>query len=154
MTAPAPLGLNVNNNHIAKRAPSRHDGASTGPNLQKEVQGLIGELRIVAPPAADAGQFSGGCAYLQQSGNRLRMRNSRRPHRFPARRLRVRRSSITQIITAMLPSLVASRSTSLSGQSGPDPQSLKYRMSTEDNVQRARPARVLSYPLMSRGLSG
>ena len=25
MTAPAPLGLNVNNNHIAKRAPSRHD---------------------------------------------------------------------------------------------------------------------------------
>jgi hypothetical protein len=27
MTAPAPLGLNVNNNHIAKRAPSRHDDA-------------------------------------------------------------------------------------------------------------------------------
>ena len=25
MTAPAPLGLNVINNHIAKRAPSRHD---------------------------------------------------------------------------------------------------------------------------------
>jgi hypothetical protein len=25
MTAPAPLGSNVNNNHIAKRAPSRHD---------------------------------------------------------------------------------------------------------------------------------
>jgi uncharacterized protein YecE (DUF72 family) len=27
MTAPAPLGVNINNNHIAKRAPSRHDGA-------------------------------------------------------------------------------------------------------------------------------
>jgi len=27
MTAPAPLGRNVNNNRIAKRAPSRHDGA-------------------------------------------------------------------------------------------------------------------------------
>jgi hypothetical protein len=27
MTAPAPLGLNVINNHIAKWAPSRHDGA-------------------------------------------------------------------------------------------------------------------------------
>jgi hypothetical protein len=28
MTAPAPLGLNVINNHIAKWAPSRHDDAS------------------------------------------------------------------------------------------------------------------------------
>jgi hypothetical protein len=28
MTAPAPLGRNVINNHIAKRAPSRHDTTS------------------------------------------------------------------------------------------------------------------------------
>jgi hypothetical protein len=30
MTAPAPLGRNVINNHIAKRAPSRHDNTSAG----------------------------------------------------------------------------------------------------------------------------
>jgi hypothetical protein len=30
MTAPAPLGQNVINNHIAKRAPSRHDDAIRG----------------------------------------------------------------------------------------------------------------------------
>ena len=33
MTAPAPLGLNVNNNHIAKRAPSRHDNASNSTRI-------------------------------------------------------------------------------------------------------------------------
>ena len=30
MTAPAPLGPNVINNHIAKRAPSRHDNTTYG----------------------------------------------------------------------------------------------------------------------------
>ena len=31
MTAPAPLGPNVINNHIAKRAPSRHDNTKAIP---------------------------------------------------------------------------------------------------------------------------
>jgi general L-amino acid transport system substrate-binding protein len=34
MPAPAPLGLNVNNNHIAKRAPSRHDNTGEGSRLK------------------------------------------------------------------------------------------------------------------------
>jgi hypothetical protein len=38
MTAPAPLGQNVINNHIAKRAPSRHDGALPPPCLGPEGQ--------------------------------------------------------------------------------------------------------------------
>jgi hypothetical protein len=36
-TAPAPLGRNVINNHIAKRAPSRHDDALTA-QAQAEVR--------------------------------------------------------------------------------------------------------------------
>jgi len=36
MTAPAPLGPTVNNNHIAKRAPSRHDNTYDSNTVQEQ----------------------------------------------------------------------------------------------------------------------
>jgi hypothetical protein len=44
MTAPAPLGPSIINNHIAKRAPSRHDDATQTPF------GSAQPLRIGEPP--------------------------------------------------------------------------------------------------------
>jgi non-specific serine/threonine protein kinase len=43
MTAPAPLGQNVINNHIAKRAPSRHDNTGLWPGTEDRL------LRLGAP---------------------------------------------------------------------------------------------------------
>ena len=45
MTAPAPLGLNVINMHIAKRAPSRHDNAQSGHDLAQWVRTSLASQR-------------------------------------------------------------------------------------------------------------
>jgi hypothetical protein len=58
MTAPAPLGQNVINNHIAKRAPSRHDDARRrlGPPL---IAGFVGDAMMVEWAAASMMEEAG-----------------------------------------------------------------------------------------------
>ena len=56
MTAPAPLGRNVNNNHIAKRAPSRHDDAVGGLYVA-ELKPAVAGLYLLGPQPGEPDQM-------------------------------------------------------------------------------------------------
>ena len=59
MTAPAPLGPNVINNHIAKRAPSRHDNTvrDAGAEPADKLRDALGPTHLEGKPRVVAAEL-------------------------------------------------------------------------------------------------